>query len=231
MRSLKKRKKLIIISGGTMSDIRPHLSLCAPAFGTVGKQIKKRCDANTRLFNGIDVHLELTKMAGGKLLNTVDNVRGYVRSMLKDEEVIGIVMAAAICDFKAERIEGLPHDGIGRDKSRIKTKRHDGNDQHMYVFMSPEEKIISEVKKIRPDIVLVGFKTVSDVSSQELLDATKKAKLDTGADIVIGNDIAKRMNAVNLTDGRGVDGTRELILDLMCIELGNLLNKRYRLDS
>jgi len=32
-------KKIVIYTGGTMVHVRPHFSLCAPAYGTVGEAI------------------------------------------------------------------------------------------------------------------------------------------------------------------------------------------------
>lgn len=40
-----KNEKFYVISGGTMNHVSPHFALCAPAFGTVGRKIKKALES------------------------------------------------------------------------------------------------------------------------------------------------------------------------------------------
>jgi hypothetical protein len=58
-------RKIHIIGGGTVAHVRPHLALCAPAYGKVVRQlfdaITCSMDANEYL-----VHLYTTKMAGNR---------------------------------------------------------------------------------------------------------------------------------------------------------------------
>ena len=50
-------------------------------------------------------------------------------------------------------------------------------------------KIINSVKKINPDIFLVGFKAEYNVSDEELIDSARRKMKESSADIMIANDV------------------------------------------
>jgi len=58
--------------------------------------------------------------------------------------------------------------------------------------LKPTSKIIREIKKINPDIFLVGFKAEFNISTDDIIRCAKKQILDAGTDLVIANDISKK---------------------------------------
>ena len=115
-----------IIGGGTVSHVRNHLALCAPAFGTVardldywfGNLIARQASAagaespNEFLHdpaNRADVlfpHLHLTKMADpSSKIKTNADVAALVDRLLADPQTKVIVMTAALCDFDGDVVE------------------------------------------------------------------------------------------------------------------------------
>ena len=51
-------------------------------------------------------------------------------------------------------------------------------------------KIISKVKKINPEIFLVGFKAEYDLSREELIKSASKRVEEFGIDLMVANDVA-----------------------------------------
>lgn len=62
----------------------------------------------------------------------------------------------------------------------------------LFLNLRPTSKIIREIKKINPDIFLVGFKAEFNISTDDIIKCAKKQILDAGTDLVIANDISKK---------------------------------------
>ena len=62
----------------------------------------------------------------------------------------------------------------------------------LFLNLRPTSKIIREIKKINPDIFLVGFKAEVNISTDDIIKCAKKQILDAGTDLVIANDISKK---------------------------------------
>lgn len=191
-------KKLYIISGGTISHIRPHLALCAPAYGKVGGKLFRRC---AKHFKDYDIKSVHTKMAGGpvtsgKSLETNADVSEYVDELIADPETKVIFFPVALCDYEAYYV-GFPNNGphakygVGKDQPRLKT-----SDGDRLIQIRPADKIISKIRKKRKDIFLVAFKTTTNATEDEMFKAGMKLLKKNSCNLVLVNDIAKRMNMV-----------------------------------
>ena len=56
----------------------------------------------------------------------------------------------------------------------------------------PVGKIIQNIKKINPDIFLVGFKAEFDISREEMINLAKTQMRDAGTDLVVANDVGRK---------------------------------------
>lgn len=61
----------------------------------------------------------------------------------------------------------------------------------LFLNLKPTTKIIREVKKINPNIFLVGFKAEFNISQDEIIACARKQIEQAGADLVIANDISR----------------------------------------
>ena len=105
-----------------------------------------------------------------------------------------VIMAAAAADYTPEERNGGKLDSSA-DKIRISLKR--------------VPKMIRMVKRIRKDAFLVGFKAEANVSAEELVERAREKISETGADLVIANDVGSSRyredpgsNEVMLVDAR-----------------------------
>ena len=176
--------KRVTIGGGTFQPIRNHLALCAPAFGSTAKKLHYMF--KTKELPGDDSVLYLTKMADSTSthLQTNEDVFELIKTLCDDKEVKTIVLNVAFCDFRA-----LPIDNIesGFHAERLKTA--EGN---ITIELEPTEKVISYIRKVRPDIFLVGFKTTTNKTSQEQFEIALKMMKSTKCNIVLANDTTTR---------------------------------------
>jgi len=85
------------------------------------------------------------------------------------------ISTAAVSDFEFKKIDD---------------KKIDSNSS-LFLNLKPTTKIIRQVKKINPDIFLVGFKAEFNISREDIISCARKQIEAAGTDIVIANDISK----------------------------------------
>jgi phosphopantothenoylcysteine decarboxylase/phosphopantothenate--cysteine ligase len=86
-------------------------------------------------------------------------------------------MAAAASDYTPQNTS----------KSKIKSDK-----ETLVIRLKKAPKIIDQVKKLQKDTLLIGFKAETDLSKNALIKSAEKKMKDSGADIIIANDIGKK---------------------------------------
>lgn len=126
------RKKIAVIGGGTVSHVRSHLALAAPAYGTTARELARLCG---REIPEMATCLHLTHMAGGerymsqedgrtvhKYLETNDDVAALVERLVKDTSVKIIFFNPAMVDWQGNVFDG-PYEesatGSGSSRSPV----------------------------------------------------------------------------------------------------------------
>jgi hypothetical protein len=178
------RKKVVVIGGGTVFHVRNHLALCAPAYGSTARRIATLCQ---EIIPNMDVELHLTRMAGGKELETNDDVAQLLNRLTQDDTTRVIVMNAAMCDY-----EGQIGVEQGKYAERLQTAQH----VRPTITMQPAEKVIGRIRKTRKDIFLVGFKTTCNFSEDDQYIAGLNLCKKASCNLVLANDTGNRRNMV-----------------------------------
>lgn len=177
-----------IFGGGTISHVRPHLAICAPAYGSTAKSLDSILHQRS-VQTGENFHsfLHLTKMADpSSYLETNADVATVVQNITELPETKVIFMTTAFCDYTGS-VDGLS----GKDKPRLKTSHGE-----QYIRLSPTEKIISQIRKNRKDIFLVGFKTTAGASPKEQYEAGLTLLKKSSCNLVLANDLHTRSNMI-----------------------------------
>ena len=219
-----KASRFYVITGGTMVHVAPHFSLCAPAYGRVGQQISDRLfdeftpHDNSDLEAGyIHTVLVRTKMALGgeamdpeekvlfdaaglKFLETNEDLEKLIDYLVLQPETKGIVLAAAVCDWKPEEMTMetgsfravTPHPvTFGKKLERLQTK-----DGPLRMKFTASDKIIGKIRKERKDIFLVGFKATTGLSEQEQYITGLGLLKGASCNLVLANDVHEHRNMV-----------------------------------
>jgi hypothetical protein len=198
-------KKIIIIGGGTLQPISNHLSLAAPAYGTIAKNIHKLMFDESELI--------LTKMADSTS-NIVTNkdVENILDDIIKDVKVRCIVLSVAFCDYE--------YDGGDFHGERIITTDNDTLDLRLKV----SSKVIDKIRKIRPDIFLVGFKTTTNKTTDDQFLSGLKMMKRSKCNLVLANDTVTRNNIIITPEESYYGNTTDR--DFITKELVNMINMR-----
>ena len=199
-----------IFSGGTFSPVRNHLSLSAIAFGNTGRKLKQLLPTSK---------LHLTKMADytSNLLTNKD-IENKVDELLKNPHTKCIIMNAALCDYDGT---------IDNVESGLHSKRLESREGEFSMKMTPSSKVISKIKSERPDVLVVGFKTVTNENDINVI----RHKADRmKVDYVFVNDTVTRKNylisPISEIKGQG-DDSRDLLLKVLSEAINNKLDLSF----
>lgn len=189
-----KNKQIHILGGGTFSYVRNHLALAMPAFGTTAKRIADLCRDR---FENLDINLHLTKMAKpSSALVTNEDVDVLTKSLKADLDTKIIFFNVGLCDYTGSIADtsdtySFKKTPSGKYEERLKSKEGD-----QMMILTPESKILKQIRDGRKDICLIAFKTTCGATEQEQylagLDLLKK----NSCNIVLANDTKTRVNMI-----------------------------------
>lgn len=190
-------KNIEIIGGGTVSHVRNHLALCAPAYGTTAKQLYYLCDKN--YVNGFNTNLHLTKMADPPFseLETNEDVSKLVDKLIADKQTKVIFFNPALVDFDgsicASGALGYEwhYTTSGKYEERLKT-----SEGERLMLLKPADKILGKIRKERKDIFLVAFKTTCGATEDEQFLTGLHLLKSNSCNLVLANDTKERRNMI-----------------------------------
>lgn len=175
---------ILILGGGTFFHVRNHLSIAAPAFGTTARWLHEQLPNSA---------LQLTKMAdSSSKLETNDDVEAFIHEALKNPGLKCLIMNVAMCDYDGQ-IEDLPS---GKHALRLKSRKG-----QQTMELTPSKKIIANIKSWRSDVFLIGFKTTTEHSPEEQIEAALQMGKGSQCDLIFANDTVTRNNLLVTLDG------------------------------
>lgn len=190
--------KVYILGGGTISYVRNHLALCAPAFGKTARSLFNLCKDR---FPDMIVFKMLTKMADhSSNIVTNDDVKQQIEGLKGDPTTKIIFFNVAMCDWEAEIAvnmeKGEKHVASGKHAERLKT-----SEGYKIMMLTPAEKVIRDIKEGREDIFLIGFKTTCGATEEQQYEAGYDLLKTGNIDLVLANDTRTRNNIVIRDNG------------------------------
>jgi hypothetical protein len=193
-------KNIEIIGGGTVSHVRNHLAITAPAYGSTARQLFPL--VNELKGNDYWTNLTLTKMGGGGAGNpeTNEDVSKLVDQWIANPDTRIIFFNPALVDYDGSICES---GAIGYDwyndietmsgKYRPRLKSADGK---RLMRLNPAPKVIGKIRKERKDIFLVAFKTTCDAGEDEQFLTGLHLLKTNSCNLVLANDTRTRVNMV-----------------------------------
>ena len=167
-------KRVLVTAGATREYIDPIRYITNASSGKMGVAIAEEAD-----FRGAEVTLIRTKGSVPSFVEnqieveTVEEMLEAIESELTAKKYNVVVLAAAVSDFRV------------KEKADVKIK----SGRELTLELEPTPKIIDRVKKLQPDVFLVGFKAETGLSEDELIEAARKQIERAGSDLVVANTI------------------------------------------
>lgn len=173
-----------IIGGGTVSHVRNHLALCAPAYGTTAKRLLALCGDAKR-----PAELILTRMADPSSdYETNEDMARLADEIVGDASARIVFWNPAICDFDGQVGSTV---ASGPKAQRLRTREGEQS-----ITITPADKIVGRFRAQRKDLFLVAFKTTTGATPDEQYLAGLALLKGNSANLVLANDTVTGMNMV-----------------------------------
>lgn len=171
-----KGKNVLVTAGATSEEIDPVRVITNKSSGKMGVYIAEQAflrGADVTLIRGINAvepqyHFKDIK------IHSVKELFNAIKNNIKNKDVM--IHAAAVSDFTIN------------NKSNNKIKSHES----LHLELTPTTKIFEKIKKIKKNILLMGFKAECNVSKEILVDRAYELLKDANADFVVANDVGKK---------------------------------------
>ena len=172
-----------IIGGGTVSHVRNHLALCAPAYGTTAKRLLGLCVAQ-----GHTAELTLTRMADATSAHeTNGDLAQLADAIVADPKARVVFWNPAICDYDGD---------VGEVTSGPKAQRLKTAEGEAIMRLTPADKILSRFRAVRKDLFLVAFKTTTGATPDDQYRAGLSLLKKNSVNLVLANDTVTGLNMV-----------------------------------
>lgn len=158
---------------------------------------------------------KLYAAAGIKMLETNEDLEKMIDHLILQPETKGIILAAAICDWKPDELAVVEEKGretdryealtenlvedraeFGKKEPRLQTRPNEGWRRHVDLRLTAADKIIGKIRKTRKDIFLVGFKATTGQSEQEQYITGLGLLKGASCNLVFANDVHEHRNMV-----------------------------------
>ena len=188
-------RRILITAGPTRSYLDAFRYITNPSSGKMGVAVAE---------NALARGAEVTLVYGPAPARPPREAK--VISIETTEEM----MDAVVCELKAEKYDAAILSAAAADYGAAdrKMEKTPSGKKEWVLRLKPLPKIIENVKRINPEVYLVGFKAEYGVSDEELIDRAHRRLKDSGADLMVANDVARKgvgfgteTNEVFIVDG------------------------------
>lgn len=120
-----------------------------------------------------NVSVEIPSLFNVIRVETSSEMNEAILKLIPSHDIF--ISAAAVSDFEFNR----------------KSDKKIDSSSSLFLNLKPTTKIIRQIKKINPEIFLVGFKAEFNISRDEIIECARRQIADAGTDLVVANDISK----------------------------------------
>ncbi|MEA4988095.1 MAG: phosphopantothenoylcysteine decarboxylase [Anaerovorax sp.] len=228
--------KLIITAGGTTERIDDVRSITNTSTGRLGNAI------GTTILKNYGENIEtLYYLHGLRAVPPIgDNVvpipiggvadlEKNLKKLLETETIDGVIHSMAVSDYTVKEVTTT--ESFREGKTLDSSKKISSDIEDLVIVMKKTPKVINSIKKWSPNTILIGFKLLSEVTREELIDVGHHLLKKNECTFVLANDL-KEINANGhagylIHEDKSYDSmtTREEIAETISIRLLEELKK------
>lgn len=207
---------VIVTAGGTSEPIDNVRRIANTGTGRLGSLIAEELAADAMVGHifyvcAKDSFRPVSEKVVCVEIESVSDLQAAVTELMEKNEIHGIIHSMAVSDYTVRSVTTVESlvDFLANDTTNdMKEKILKGMDQtdirsgggklssqmkSPLLLLEPTPKIISMFRKMAPQAVIVGFKLLSNVSKEDLLDTAHRLLVKNDCDYVLAND-AKEIN-------------------------------------
>lgn len=191
--------KIIITAGGTSERIDDVRTITNSSTGRLGFAIGKTFAENYGehiekiyylhgLRAAVPEYAKVQPVAIGGVLD----LERELQKLLVSEDIHAVIHAMAVSDYIVKEVTTLDKIRGNEDpdnKADLSGNKISSDIDDLVIHMKKSPKVISSIKKWAPDTKLVGFKLLSGVPHDELIDVGYGLLEKNGCDFVMANDL------------------------------------------
>ena len=171
-----KGKNILVTAGATVEEIDPVRVITNKSSGKMGVYLAEEAAKRGAAVTLIRGHNSVEPMYFGIediKINSVEDLSNKIKEKINDNDII--VHTAAVSDFTLNN----------NHERKIKSG------QELHLELTPTTKILENIKSIKKDIFLVGFKAEYDVDEKVLVERAFGLLQSADADLIVANDVGK----------------------------------------
>ncbi|MEL7657401.1 MAG: phosphopantothenoylcysteine decarboxylase [Bacillota bacterium] len=194
-------RNILITAGGTSEKIDEVRVISNFSSGRLGLAIAKAflesesaeagkifylCDKNTIVPS--DNRVEIVRVEGTQgLLDSLEN-------LLKTKKIDAVIHAMAVSDYTVKQVTTMAAIKEGREnepESGLNEGKISSEVEDLVIVLKKTPKVIGEIKKLQKDTILVGFKLLTNVEEDLLIETGFKLLQKNQCNMVLANDLAE----------------------------------------
>lgn len=174
-----KGKKILITAGRTVEYIDPVRVITNNSTGKMGFAIAEAARDMGAEVTVVYGKGSVDSVPGVKIINvsTAEEMKKGVEQELSSSDYDIMMAAAAVGDWQP----------VESSETKLSTREH----KKLIMELVPTPKIIDRIKKRFPEVFLVAFRALHDLTEDELLDDGRRRMAIADADMIAINDVSK----------------------------------------
>ena len=195
--------KIIITAGGTSEKIDDVRTITNSSTGRLGFAIGKAfaekyggagSDKIEKIYylHGLRAACPESDIIEPVAIGGVMDLEAELKRLLEEEKIDGVVHAMAVSDYIVNEVTTLDRIRGTEDpdkKADLSGNKISSDIDDLVIHMTRAPKVINSIKKLSPETVLVGFKLLSGVPHEELIDVGYNLMKKNDCDFVLANDL------------------------------------------
>lgn len=199
--------RALITSGGTSEKIDDVRAITNHSSGKLGKALAESFAEKGAMIDLITTR-HAVKPEGASfhihIIESTMDLEKKITELMTEHTYDAVIHSMAVSDFTPESsvtledLETVIADNptnLPKSLSDIANQRTEkkisSDTEHLVIVLKKNPKIISLIKTLQPETILVGFKLLVDVPMIELLNVAKESLKKNHADFILANDLAE----------------------------------------
>lgn len=193
--------KIIVTAGGTIEKMDDVRSIRNEATGTLGATIADKLvkqGHHVTYIHGMNAKMPKTSSHNIEIIGVKD-LDETVTTLLTQDHYDYFIHSMAVSDFFVGghySYEEIKHSKTEASLSK-KTSGKISSDNSIFIQLKQAPKVIKKVKKLQPDIKLIGFKLLAGSEDSDLIKAAHAQIEKSGSNLVIANHKEQVSNQVH----------------------------------
>lgn len=191
--------KIIITAGGTSEKIDDVRTITNSSTGRLGYAIgktftEKYGDKIDKIYylHGLRAAYPEHELVEPVAIGGVMDLKAALEKLLTEEKIDVVVHAMAVSDYIVKEVTTLDKiRGVEdpENKADLSGNKISSDIDDLVIHMKKSPKVISLIKPLSPETTLVGFKLLSNVPHEELIDVGYHLMQKNDCDFVMANDL------------------------------------------